>query len=68
MAKQRFFVRIGIFLRGNPFIAGFLGLISTIIALSLLREEGVLFIVGFCLMALALTDFYIMYRTIRRGR
>lgn len=65
--KQRFFVRTGVYLRKNPVLAGAVGVVLMVMAFFLLKEKGVLFVIGFCLGMLSLTSFYIFLRgTLRK--
>ena len=61
--KKPFFVRVGYGLGSNPLLAGVVGLLLAVIAFYLMvGEGGVLFVVGFCLLILSLTTFYITLR------
>jgi len=51
-------------LKKNPLLAGFLGVVLLAISAVLLQQTGVLFVIGFCLLALGITNLYILARGI----
>ncbi|MFH1125523.1 MAG: hypothetical protein V1703_00215 [Candidatus Altiarchaeota archaeon] len=68
MSKSKF--KVGDKVRVNHttewYREGAVGVILLISAAVLLQEEGILFIIGFCFLALGLTNLYIMARVISK--